>query len=432
MRVNVAFGKTGLSLNLPDRYEYRILEARSAPALDDAPAAVAAALANPIGCPPLAEMARGKKTAAISVCDITRPAPNRVVLPPLLACLEASGIARSGITILIATGLHRPASEAEIVEIVGPSIAAEYRVVNHHARERAEHRYLGQTSSGTPVYIDERFMAADLRISLGFIEPHLMLGYSGGRKLVAPGLAAQETIKVLHSSKFMRDGLATEGSIEENPLHRELLEIAHMAGHSFIIDTALSRTPEGQPRPIAQIFAGEPVQAHRKGVEFVSKVLLELLPEPADAVITTAAGYPLDLTYYQAIKGVTAAAHAVKPGGRILLFGACEEGVGAPEFSDLALRHRSGSEFLGAIENVPVTVDQWQLEKLALAAEKAELFFCLPGVTEPHRSSLWGRSFSDPGTAIEALLSGLPEGANIAVIPEGPYVLARAASAKLA
>ena len=169
----------------------------------------------------------------------------------MLERLERAGIPRETITILIATGLHRPATDDEIREICGPDIASCYRVVNHDARNLASHRHLGTTASGTPVYVDERFIAADLHITLGFIEPHLMLGYSGARKLIAPGLAAQETIKVLHSPKFMRDARAVEGSIEDNPLHRELLEIARMARHDFMLDVALTRD-----REIAGVFAG--------------------------------------------------------------------------------------------------------------------------------------------------------------------------------
>ena len=140
MQVNFAFGRTGLTLELPEGFDYRVLEARSAVPLDDAAAAIEQALDAPIGCPPLIEMARGKRSAAISVCDITRPAPNREVLPPVLARLEAAGIPREGITILIATGLHRPATEAEFREICGEETAARYRVLNHHARELSEHR----------------------------------------------------------------------------------------------------------------------------------------------------------------------------------------------------------------------------------------------------------------------------------------------------
>ena len=241
MHVELAFGKKGLAATLPDGFSYKLLEARSAQGLADERAALEAAMDNPVGRPPLEEMARGKKTAAISVCDITRPAPNRRVLPPLLERLERGGISRENVVILIATGLHREATEAEIQEIVGPELYGKIRVENHRAKEFGEHVSLGSTKGGTPVYIDRRFVEADLHITLGFIEPHLMLGFSGGRKLIAPGLAAQETIKVIHSPKFMRDRRATEGSIADNPLHRELQEIARMVRHDFMIDVALTR-----------------------------------------------------------------------------------------------------------------------------------------------------------------------------------------------
>ena len=424
MKVNFAFGRTGLTLELPEGFDYRVLEARSAVPLDDPASAIAQALDAPTGRPPLIEMARGKRTAAISVCDITRPAPNREILPPVLARLEAGGIPREGITILIATGLHRPATEAEIREICGEETADRYRVLNHRARELAEHRSLGKTASGTPVHIDDRFISADLHITLGFIEPHLMLGYSGGRKLIAPGLAAQETIKVLHSPRFMRDRRAAEGSIDDNPLHRELLEIARMARHDFLVDVALGR---GTPRrPIAAVFAGDPEAAHRQGVEFVSRVMLETLDQPVDAVITTAAGYPLDLTLYQALKGVTAASHIVKPGGKILLLAACQEGVGGPEFARMVNEGLSDQEFMKKIEGAPVTVDQWQLEKLALVTARADVLYYVPGLPSEYYPVLWGKACASAEEALGKLTTSLKSGARIAVIPEGPYVLARA------
>jgi lactate racemase len=419
MRVDVAFGKTGLALDLPEGFRYQVLEARSAEPLADWEAAIGAALDAPIGCPPLAEMAHGKRSAAISVCDITRPAPNPKTLPHVLRRLEQAGIERAHITILIATGLHRGATEAEIRQICGEAVAGNYRVVNHDARNLASHRHLGATRSGTPVYIDERFAAADLHITLGFIEPHLMLGFSGGRKLVAPGLAAQETIKVLHSPKFMRDARAVEGSTEQNPLHRELLEIARMARHDFILDVALAHD-----RSIAAVFAGHAEEAHRRGVEFVSKTLLETLDEPVDAAITSGAGYPLDLTFYQVVKGVTAAAPIVKPGGRILVLGACEEGAGAPEFRQMLLAGMSDSDFLRQIASAPVVVDQWQLEKLALVTTERQLLYYVPGLPAEYQGKLWGRPCATPEAAVAALLDGLPRGARVAVIPEGPYVLA--------
>jgi len=420
MRVDFAFGRTGLSLELPPGFDYRLLEARSAQPLADTEGAIARALDAPVNSRPLTDLARGRASAAISVCDITRPAPNRTVLPHVLSRLEAAGIPRERIVILIATGLHRPATSAEIHEIVGPEIASAYRVENHNARDFGAHRDLGATRAGTPVYVDERFVSADLRLSLGFIEPHLMLGFSGGRKLVVPGLAAQETIKVIHSPRFMRDPRSAEGSIDGNPLHRELLECARMARHDFIADVALTRK-----RSIAGVFAGEPAAAHRCGVEFVSRVMLETLDAPVDAVITTSAGYPLDLTFYQAVKGVTAASHVVKQGGRILLLAACEEGAGAAEFRGMLKEFASHTQFLNHIERAPVVVDQWQLEKLALVTSKAEVLFHVPGLPAEYHAALWGKAYPTPEAAIAALLAPLPPGSRVAVIPEGPYVLAK-------
>src|SRR6201996_7000697 len=403
MQVHFAFGQHGLDLTLPTGPNYELIESRSASALPDVTAALDRALEYPIGSKPLAALAAGKKTAAISVCDITRPAPNWLTLPPILKRLHAAGIPVDGVTILIATGLHREATAAEIDTILGPEIAAKYRIVNHDARILSDHRFLGTTGRGIPVYIDERFMAADLHITLGFIEQHLMLGFSGGRKLIAPGLAAQETIKVIHSPLFMREPKATEGSITHNPLHAQLLEIASMARHDFMLDVTLTQT-----REISGVFAGDPVKTHAAGVDFLRTTSLERLTGLADVVITSAAGHPLDLTFYQTIKGLTAAQHIVKPRGRILILGECAEGVGSPEFAGKVERFTSYDSFLDEIGNADVEIDQWQLEKLALAGQKHELFFYMPGIANDKLGNLATRAFRSPKTAIAAVLDGLP------------------------
>jgi nickel-dependent lactate racemase len=420
IEVDFAFGKNGLTAALPDGPLYEVIESRTAAPLADVTAALDEALGHPIAGPSLLDLARGKKTAAISVCDITRPAPNRVTLPPLLRGLHEAGIPVEGITLLIATGLHRGATEDEINTIVGPEIAATYRVVNHDARAADLHRFLGVTGRGTPVYIDERFMAADLHLSLGFIEPHLMLGFSGGRKLIAPGLAGEQTIKTIHSPKFMREPMATEGSIENNPLHAELLEIARMARQDFILDVTLTLD-----REISGVFAGEPVAAHAAGVDFLRRTSLEKLSGLADAVITSAAGHPLDLTFYQTVKGITAAQHIVKPGGRVLILGECREGIGSPEFARMLEAFSDCNGYLDEIKNSPVVADQWQLERLALAGLKSELFFYTPGVDKKQLGIFGNGSFADLTEAISATLDGLAAGARVAVIPEGPYVYAR-------
>jgi nickel-dependent lactate racemase len=432
MKTHFSFGKSCIEVPVPDGFVCQVITSRSAAALAAGPRwalgnALDDALDHPIGCEPLAALAAGKKSAAISVCDITRPAPNRITLPHVLARLHEAGIPTDGITILIATGLHRAATPSEVETILGPEIAATYRVVSHDARALEQHRSLGNTSRGTPVYIDERFMAADLHITLGFIEQHLMLGFSGGRKLIAPGLAAQQTIKAIHAPRFMREPLATEGSIAGNPLHAELLEVARMARHDFMLDVTLT-----QDRQISAVFAGDPVKAHAAGVAFLEATSLETLPEPADAVITSAAGYPLDLTFYQIVKGVTAAQHIVRPGGRILIVAECAEGVGSPEFTRLLASFTSYQSFLDQIRSSAVEVDQWQLEKMALCGLRHELYFYTPGVSKAQLGSLGARAFDTLEQAVAAVLDGLAPEARIVLVPEGPYTFARAEAALVA
>jgi len=216
-----------------------------------------------------------------------------------------------------------------------------------------------------------------------------MAGFSGGRKLIAPGLAYQETIRALHSPRFMRDSNTVEGSIEHNPLHAELLEIAALAQHDFALDVALA-----PGRRICGVFAGAPRASHAAGIEFVRDRTTAWIPGLFDAAITSAAGYPLDLTFYQAVKGVTAAAHIVKPGGAILLVSECAEGAGAAEFSRLLLESPSPSVFLEKIEHASVEVDQWQLEKLALVFLSHPVLFYVPGLPAEFRAKLWGPAFS--------------------------------------
>jgi lactate racemase len=420
LKVLFGFGKTGIIVALPESRDYEVIESRSAKSLPDVDGALERALDAPVAGPSLQELAKGKTSAAISVCDITRPVPNARTLPHILKRLHAAGISVEGVTILIATGLHRAATSEEISLIVGPEIAAQYRVVNHDATQFDDHRFVGETSGGVPAYIDRRFLDADLHITLGFIEQHLMLGFSGGRKLIAPGVAAQETIKVIHSPKFMREPLATEGSIDDNPLHAQLLEIASLARHDFMLDVTLTQT-----REISGIFAGEPVAAHRAGVDFLRRTSLEKLTKLADVVITSAAGHPLDLTFYQTIKGVTAAQHIVKPGGRILILGECSEGVGSREFRHKMLEFVGFQVYLDSIRDTPVIADQWQLEKLAITGLKNDLYFHVPGVDPERLGALASRCYATVDDAVVAVLSGIPQGARVALVPEGPYVFAR-------
>ena len=304
------YGRDGLEVDLPDERVVRSL------AYKQAHAACRSRRRSARGCwqlrsgtPPLRELARGKRTACIVICDITRPVPNELILRPVLETLEQAGIARDQILILIATGLHRPNEGDELVEIVGAEIAANYRIENHHGQVPHEHTYLGDSPRGVPVWIDSRYVQADLKITVGLIEPHLMAGYSGGRKLICPGIAALETVKVWHSPRFLEHPRADCGMLDGNPVHEENTWIGRRAGCDFIVNVVL----DDHRRPL-KFVAGDMEAAFLEGVAFVRDVVTDTVPQPVDIVVTSSAGYPLDTTFYQSIKGMTGALPIVKTG----------------------------------------------------------------------------------------------------------------------
>ncbi len=424
MRITLDYGRTGLEVDLPDDRVIGPLALRPAVPLADPDAAVADALANPIGTPPLAQVARGRKNACILVCDITRPVPNRVLLPPLLKTLEEQGIARRDIVILVATGLHRPNEGAELDEMLGSAIAANYRVKNHHGKELAEHDYLGETPSGVPVWLDSRYVRADLKITTGLIEPHLMAGYSGGRKVICPGIAGLETVKVWHGPRFLEHPKADCGIVAGNPVHEENTRIALMAGCDFIVNVCL----DGQRR-VTWVGAGDMIQAWAAGVRFVEGVVRAPVPAPVEVVVTSCAGYPLDTTFYQAVKGMTGALPIVKPGGTIVLAASLTEGVGSPEFQHLIDDNPDLKVFKQRILGKDYFVmDQWQLEELAKVVARCKVKVVSDGLP----AETLRRCYVEPAPSVEQAVADCLEeygpAARVAVIPKGPYVLPYVAS----
>jgi nickel-dependent lactate racemase len=418
MNIQLAYGKSGVNVDIPDGNLAGVLTMRKTPPLPDPLGALRAALLEPISSVPLARLASGAETACVVICDITRPVPNSMLLPPILSTIEASGVPRTGITILVATGLHRPSTEEELRTMVGEEVRASYRILDHHARVAEEQVRLGTTRRGTPVDIDRTYVHADVKVTTGFIEPHLMAGFSGGRKLIAPGCAGESTIRALHSPSFLEDVRCREGSIDGNPLHEELLEIAGMAGHDFIVNVSLNET-----HAVTGIFAGHPHAAHVAGIAHVRSSVGASLREPADIVITSGAGYPLDLTYYQAVKGVTAALPVVRKGGTLIVAAECAEGLGSPEFTTMATRYPDVGSFMSDILSRPVTIDQWQLEECAKAVRHADVILVSRRVHQEYA----GKLFVGTAPSIEeALGEGFRKHgkrASVAVIPKGPYTL---------
>ncbi len=421
MRVRLEYGRTGLQVDLPDRHVVKCLGYRPAEPLADPEQAVREALIRPLSAPPLAEIARGRTSACVAICDVTRPVPNQVVLRPILQTLEEAGIARDRILILVATGLHRPNLGDELVEMVGRPIAEAYRIENHAGRDLAQHAYLGESPRGVPIWIDRRYLEADLKITTGLIEPHFMAGFSGGRKLICPGLAAWETIRVWHSPRFLEHPNARSGVLKDNPVHEENTWVARRAGCDFIVNVAID-----ERRRILRVVAGDMEEALEQGAAFVGRLVTDTLPEPADIVLTSSAGYPLDTTFYQSVKGMVAGLEAVRPGGTIILAAGMREGIGSPEFQGLLEQTSSLDAFMERIGNADCSVlDQWQVEELAKVRRKARVV----AVTDGLPPETLRRCFVESAPTVEAALGDcLAEygpNATIAVIAKGPYVMAQ-------
>jgi len=419
MQFTLDYGRTGLSVNLPDDRIVGPLAIRPAIPLADPAAALEQAIRNPIASRPLAEVARGRKNACVVICDITRPVPNRLILPPLLRTLESAGIARRDIVILIATGLHRPNEGEELVELVGPEIAASYRIENHHGKVRDEHAYLGTTPNGVPAWIDKRYVEADLKITTGLIEPHLMAGYSGGRKVICPGIAGLETVKVWHGPKFLEHPMADAGIVQGNPVHEENTRIAKMAGCDFIVNVCL----DGQRR-ITWVGAGDMIEAWQEGVRFIETVVKAPVPEPVDVVVTSSAGYPLDTTWYQAVKGLTGAMPIVKKGGTIVLAASLSEGLGSPEFQHLLADNPDLDQFKKRIMGSDYFVmDQWQLEEFAKVVAHCKVKVVSDGIPFETLRQCHVEPVPTVEQAVADCLREYGDQAKVAVIPKGPYVL---------
>lgn len=423
MRVKLEYGKSGLEVELPDSRVVRTLAYKDATPLPDPASAFLHALQQPTGTPPFAELVKRRRDACILICDITRPVPNELMLRPMLQILESSGIPRSRITILIATGLHRPNEGEELVELVGAYIAENYRCENHHGKVLAEHTYLGKSPRGVPIWIDSRYVEADLKITIGLIEPHFMAGFSGGRKLICPGVAALETVKVWHGPAFLEDPKADSGILAGNPVHIENTWIGRRAGCDFIANVVI----DSQRRPL-KFVAGDMEDAFYEGVDFVRGIVRDTIDSPVDIVVTSGAGYPLDTTFYQSVKGMNGALPIVKQGGTIVLAASLTEGIGSPEFESLFEEHASLESFVERIlGNGYFVMDQWQMEELAKVCRKAKVKLVSDGLPAETVNRLFVESAPSVEVAVQECLDQYGPNATIAVIPKGPYVLAELA-----
>jgi nickel-dependent lactate racemase len=420
--IDLAFGRGHLAVTPPDGSIATVIRKGALTKLTDGPAAILQAFEAPIGCASLRSLAEGRRSACILICDITRPVPNHLFLRPMIETMVAAGIPLEAITVLVATGLHRPNEGAELAELVGdPWVLAHVRVENHFARDEAAHVDLGVTATrGTPIGIDRRFVEAELRIATGLVEPHFMAGWSGGRKVVAPGIAHHETIRTFHSARFMEDPLAVQCNLVGNPLHEEQLEIVRRLGDIYALNTVID-----EDRDLVHVTFGEIIASHLAAVNFISGVTRIEVPRRFKTVVTSSAGYPLDKTYYQTIKGMVTPLDILAQGGTLIIASQCSEGFGSPEFREAQerLTELGPERFLATLTAKSLAeIDEWQTEMQLKATRLGNVAMYTTGLTPEERRITCVTIVVDIEAAIRASIArhGDP---HVAFIPEGPYVV---------
>jgi nickel-dependent lactate racemase len=427
MIVRLAYGTTGLDVRFPDTAAVTVVEPVFVPAESDQAGAIAAAMLAPIGSPPLAARVKPGGPVGVVFSDITRPAPNRLMIPAILAELAAAGIPRERITLFNATGTHRPNTPAEVAGMLGAEVAAAYRIVQNDARAAGRHARVGATSSGNEVLILREFLDCGTRILTGFIEPHFFAGYSGGGKAIMPGLAHLDTVMRNHGAANMDSPLAQWGILEGNPLRAEIDEAMALAAPDFLVNVALNRD-----KAVTRCFAGDPAAAYRAGVAYVHGTALVPVDAPFDIVVTTNSGWPLDLNLYQSVKGISAAARIVKPGGAIVIAAECRDGV--PDhgsFGRLLREARSPDELLARLRAPGFTMDdQWQAHILALILTRAEVHVHAGGLTPDQVVAAMLVPCPSVEKRVMELLERYGPHARVCVLPEGPQTIPFVAAGK--
>ena len=417
MRLKLDYGTSGLDVELPDDH-VTVIEPVYRPPAPDPQQTLRDAIQAPIDGRPLPAIVKPGQRIAISVCDVTRPQPRREMIEAILS--ELPHLRHEDMTILVATGTHRANTPAELDRMLGPEIARQCRVINHDSRNPASLQYVGRTSTGVDVRLNREWLAADIRITTGFVEPHFFAGFSGGPKMVAPGLAALETVMTLHDARRIGHPNATWGITEGNPVHDDVREIARMVPTDFSIDVTLNRDQQ-----ITAAFAGDILSEHLRACAYAKDTAMRAVPAPFDVVLTTNSGYPLDQNLYQAVKGMSAAAKIVKPGGTIICAAECRDGLPNHGSYGSVLASQPDPEALLAMINTPnySAPDQWQVQIQAQIQLKATVLVKTSGLSDAEVRAAHFQPIDDVSDAVRAALERAGPGATLCVLPQGPQTI---------
>jgi lactate racemase len=417
VRLKLDYGSEGLTVELPGE-RTTVIEPAPVPAAPNPLETLGKAIAAPIGKPPLRTLLKPGQRIGISLCDITRAQPRQLMLEALFK--QMPGVRREDVTIFIATGTHRRNTAAEIERMIGAEFARSCRVVCHDARDSASLVHAGDTKTGVRVLLNRGWVESDFKITTGFVEPHFFAGFSGGPKMVAPGLAGLDTVMTLHNAERIAHPKATFGVIDGNPIHEDIREISRMTGVDFALDVTLNRDQK-----ITAAFAGDLFQEHAAACASVRATAMRAVDSPFDVVVTTNSGYPLDQNLYQAVKGMSAAARIVRERGTIICAAECRDGIpnhGA--YGQLLAERSSPRELLDMIMSPGfVRPDQWQVQIQAQIQLRAKVLVKAGGLSQSQLRAAQFEPIDDVGVAVREALKASGPAATLCVLPQGPQTV---------
>ncbi len=418
MMIRLAYGKTGLEIELPDEWNVTVVEPKFVPGLPDSRGALRQALRSPIESPPLRDLVKPTDKVGVVFNDITRPTPNHLILPAVLD--ELAHVPRENITLFNALGTHRPNTDAELRDMLGDALVDDYRIVQNNAFDPSTQVHLGVTARGHDIWLNREFVECNVKILTGFIEPHFFAGFSGGGKAVMPGMAGQRTVLGNHDAGMIGDPKSTWGETRGNPIWEEVREVALKVNPTFLLNVTLNRDKQ-----ITGVFAGDLDAAHAAGCAFVKETAMVPVTHPFDVVVTTNSGYPLDLNLYQSVKGMSAAAQVVREGGAIIIAAECWDGIPDHGLYGQLLREADSPQSLLDTICVPgfLKQDQWQAQVQAQIQLKADVYVRTDNLTDEQIERALLRPSPRIEDTVAELLGKYGSRANICVLPEGPQTI---------
>jgi lactate racemase len=418
MIVRLAYGKTGLTIELPDSYKIDLIEPKWVEGVPDEKQAIINSLRNPYNCSPLAELITSGKRVAIVFSDITRATPYNIIIPALLG--ELQGLPRENICFFCANGTHRFATNAELVRILGRDIVRNYRIVQNDSNDRSKHKYIGTTGSGNEIYLNEELLKFDVKILTGFIEPHFFAGFSGGGKALMPGMAYVGTIRYNHSIANLSLKNVTWGKTYGNPLWDDIMEASEFVRGLFLLNITLNKE-----KKITNVFSGDLRIAHKAGAQFVKDSAMVAVKKLYDIVITSNSGYPLDLNVYQTVKGMSAAAQIVKTGGHIIIASECWDGIPAgSDYETILLSVSNANELMEFVKSrEPQLKDTWQIFFQAMIQQKATVHLFSDKLDKETIGKTFLTPVNDIARLTKMLAGKIGPGADICIMPEGPQTI---------